>query len=70
MIADQCEPCTPDFYKGIYQGVLIALNAEDGKPTWQEIVKEAEDFAFTRALDPIDTVRCFEQCAKFIARNK
>ena len=28
MIADQCKPCTDDFYSGIYQGVLIALKAE------------------------------------------
>lgn len=29
MIAEQCKPCSDDFYSGIYQGVLIALNAED-----------------------------------------
>jgi len=28
-IADQCKPCTNDFYSGIYQGVLLALNAEE-----------------------------------------
>ena len=28
MIAGQCKPCTNDFYNGVYQGVLIALNAE------------------------------------------
>jgi len=28
MIADQCRPCTNDFYSGFYQGALIALNAE------------------------------------------
>ena len=28
MIADQCKPCSEDFYKGIEQGVLLALNAE------------------------------------------
>ena len=27
MIADQCKPCTSDFYSGIKQGVLVALNA-------------------------------------------
>jgi hypothetical protein len=32
MIADQCKPCTKDFYSGIYQGVLLALNAEDNAP--------------------------------------
>ena len=25
MIAEQCRPCTDDFYSGIYQGVIIAL---------------------------------------------
>ena len=29
-IANQCKPCTDDFYNGIYQGVLLALNAESG----------------------------------------
>jgi len=29
LIADQCKPCSSDFYSGIYQGVLLALNAED-----------------------------------------
>lgn len=33
MIADQCQPCTEDFYMGVYQGVLIALNAEDENVT-------------------------------------
>jgi hypothetical protein len=28
MIAEQCRPCSPDFYSGIKQGVLLALNAE------------------------------------------
>lgn len=28
MIADQCKPCSEDFYSGIEQGVLLALNAE------------------------------------------
>lgn len=27
-IADQCKPCTHDFYMGIYQGVLLTLEAE------------------------------------------
>jgi hypothetical protein len=27
-LADQCKPCTNDFYSGIYQGALIALKAE------------------------------------------
>lgn len=26
-IADQCKPCSKDFYSGIYQGVLIGLDA-------------------------------------------
>ena len=29
IIADQCKPCTAEFYSGIKQGVLLALNAED-----------------------------------------
>lgn len=29
MIADQCKPCSDDFYSGIQQGVLIALDASD-----------------------------------------
>lgn len=28
MIADQCLPCSKDFYQGIYQGVLLTLNSE------------------------------------------
>jgi hypothetical protein len=28
MIAEQCKPCSGDFYSGIKQGVLLALNAE------------------------------------------
>jgi hypothetical protein len=28
-IAEQCKPCSKDFYSGIYQGVLLALNAEE-----------------------------------------
>ena len=28
MIAEQCKPCSADFYSGIEQGVLLALNAE------------------------------------------
>lgn len=27
-IADQCKPCSADFYSGIMQGVLLALDAE------------------------------------------
>lgn len=27
-IADQCKPCTADFYSGIEQGVLLALNSD------------------------------------------
>lgn len=30
MIAEQCKPCSEDFYKGIEQGVVLALNAENG----------------------------------------
>lgn len=28
MIAEQCKPCSAEFYSGIKQGVLLALNAE------------------------------------------
>jgi hypothetical protein len=28
MIAEQCKPCSRDFYTGIYQGVKLTLNAE------------------------------------------
>jgi hypothetical protein len=28
MIAEQCKPCSDDFYSGMKQGVLLALNAE------------------------------------------
>ena len=43
---------------------------EGNKPTWQEITAEAESFAESRGIDVNDAVRCFEQCAKFIARYK
>jgi hypothetical protein len=29
LIADQCKPCSADFYSGIKQGVIIALKASD-----------------------------------------
>lgn len=29
MIADQCKPCSKEFYSGIYQGVLLTLNTEE-----------------------------------------
>ena len=31
LIADQCKPCSDDFYSGMYQGVKIALDAEKAK---------------------------------------
>ena len=30
-IAEQCKPCSYDFYHGIYQGVLLALRAEESE---------------------------------------
>ena len=30
MIAEQCKPCSKDFYSGIYPGVKITLDAEEG----------------------------------------
>lgn len=30
-IAEQCKPCSRDFYSGIYQGVLLALRAEESE---------------------------------------
>lgn len=32
-MADQCKPCTADFYNGFYEGARIALNAADGDYT-------------------------------------
>lgn len=29
MIADQCRPCSEDFYSGIKQGVILALKASE-----------------------------------------
>lgn len=36
LIANQCKPCSKDFYDGIYQGVLLTLNAEspDKEVVW------------------------------------
>lgn len=36
MIADQCRPCSDDFYTGIKEGIFLALNAEN------ENLKKAE----------------------------
>lgn len=39
MIANQCKPCTDDFYSGIKQGVLLALVAEEeALEIWQQHV--------------------------------
>lgn len=40
-IAKQCKPCSKDFYDGIYQGVLIALNSQDLESC--RIVKDLQD---------------------------
>lgn len=29
MIADQCRPCSNDFYDGIKEGVLLTLNSDE-----------------------------------------
>lgn len=42
MIAEQCKPCSIDFYSGIKQGVLLTLNAEQ------------ETFQKAKILDEID----------------
>jgi hypothetical protein len=48
MIADQCKPCTDDFYNGIYQGVLLALKAEsrnlEKAKKWDELDDEIAKF--------------------------
>jgi hypothetical protein len=41
--------------------VLASVNI-----SWHEIIKHAESFAENRGINPIDAVRCFEECAKFI----
>lgn len=46
-----------------------AIGVSESSPSWQEILKDAETFAKSRNIDKIDAVRCFEQCAKFIASN-
>lgn len=33
LLADQCKPCSTEFYKAFYQGVLIGLNAVEGNET-------------------------------------
>jgi hypothetical protein len=47
-IANQCKPCTDDFYSGIYQGVLLTLNAEstDKDVVWPIRMKESLKTSF------------------------
>lgn len=40
------------------------------KPTWQEIIAEAERFAEERQLGPQTVVVCFKRCAEFIAEKE
>lgn len=48
MIAEQCKPCSADFYSGIEQGVLLALNAEkttfEKAKKWDELDAEIAEF--------------------------
>lgn len=48
MIAEQCKPCTEDFYSGIYQGVLLALDAEQKHVI--SVVKKTKDFLTSRTF--------------------
>ena len=44
MIADQCKPCSAEFYSGIKQGVLIALNAEEKALKNAKLLDEIDEF--------------------------
>lgn len=48
MIAEQCRPCTDDFYSGLKQGVAIALNAEasnlEKAKKWDDLKEEIAPF--------------------------
>ncbi len=52
-IAHQCKPCSDDFYSGIYQGVLLALNAEsiDKDVVWPIRMKESLKSLFKKHCD-------------------
>ncbi len=38
LIADQCKPCSKDFYLGIKQGVLLTLDAEYKQDKVQKLI--------------------------------
>ncbi len=40
-IADQCKPCSHDFYHGMYQGVLLTLRAEESELKFDKETAEA-----------------------------
>lgn len=42
LIADDCRPCSDEFYEGMYSGILITLEAQDLK------VKEFKEKAMNR----------------------
>jgi len=44
MVADQCRPCSPEFYSGFYQGALLTLNAEE------KATKQIESNAWDAAI--------------------
>ncbi len=52
-IANQCKPCTDDFYNGIYQGVLLSLNVEsiDEDVVWPIRMKESLKISFKTYCD-------------------
>lgn len=54
LIADQCKPCSDDFYSGIKQGVLLALNAEKQKLEEIEIAlkKVISEHNWAKSADP------------------
>lgn len=52
MIAEQCRPCSDDFYSGIYQGVLLALNSEQQNKL--EIAIDLQLLAYSRAKEILE----------------
>lgn len=59
MIANQCRPCTDDFFLGIKQGVTIALNAEaanlEKAKNWDELKEEIAPFYTLKDEDDEDS---------------
>jgi|LakMenE18May11ns_1017448.scaffolds.fasta_scaffold9679146_2 hypothetical protein len=53
IIANQCKPCSDDFYSGIYQGVLLALDIEskDKDVIWPIRMKESLKNNFKKHCD-------------------